>query len=1232
MKKNPGGALLFLLLLVGVTGSFAGITVYNIRDWRAYPSSTNNYAAVKSAVDAAMASGQPAEIRFEAGAIYRIGLPDGPNMQSQYALYIKNASHLVINGQGATLLITHPEIGGICSENSNNVKIKNIKIDYDPLPFAQGTVTAVNHAQYWFDLQVTNGFLEPDQPCFARSMSKWGLTVRDEADGGRRYGPTAVFAERWQKTGERLWRFYPVREGGGYKDPLIQSGLKPGDTFIHKAGNYAQAVAAIKCDSLLWENITVFASPGLAFFPHITSHHTIHNCHVKVKEGRIFSTNADGIHMRGSRGHVVIDSCSFEGMADDAINVHSSALSVQDQPSPDQVLVKKSSYSLHPGDELVLVRSATATVGQTVTVKTVKDAGRNWLVTLAGAIPPLTVGKGFASSDNFYNLSEAADPFVIRRCTFKDYRGRGILVSAHGGLIENNIFDLREGWGVILTYESTRWAEGPMAYDVTVRNNEFHGHGAPPPAILSMLYARQDNTDQVTTTVERPFHDLRIEGNRFYEYGAPVMELSNARNLHIRGNEVNCSEQATRPRAAYASIVLKNCADVIIDELDVQDKDPRHYAVVDIASDCARGEHIHIKNLEAAVHSSCNPVLDQRSLAQFYGNGKLAAYEFFTRHMGKGIAHIETPKQVFVGESLAEAVISFTATERIEPGGLVKLWCPNGATNPQLTKPGEPGFIWIETDTPVETELAVVNFWAQYNQKPADARRFVNVKLLHGLPTGKKLLFHWKNVRVDEHAGRFEGDRWCFQIAVDHNADGYAELIPNAPEIPKLPGPAIQLLARIASTAVKGEPVRLNVCAFDRFGNPATGYSSTLLFDCDQKGALLPQKGNLSQGSLQSEISFKEAGFFWIKVKSADGLAAESNPVEVFATDPGMRLYWGDLHVHTEMSADARASAHTVSSYHGSYNSGRYHYALDFQANADHHGFLQGNYGPEDWRIMQRISNEANETGKFVTLIAAELSGPKGDQNVYVAGDWIPFLNHDPADLVAREKDWAEVKGIECMCIPHHVSQSMRPWDWSRFEPSLQPVCEIFSNHGRAEFFANEPHYSGHGQATLQGRTWIDQLLAGKKLGAIASSDDHWARPGTCGLTGVWAPALTRPMIYEAIKTRRCYASTDARVILHFSADDAEMGQSISCTEPPLFKVRVAAPGIIQRLEVICNGETVYSSEPQKRQAKLTWREAALKNAFYYVRLTLAAEENVEISMKNRQQFVWSSPIWVKCL
>jgi hypothetical protein len=151
------------------------------------------------------------------------------------------------------------------------------------------------------------------------------------------------------------------------------------------------------------------------------------------------------------------------------------------------------------------------------------------------------------------------------------------------------------------------------------------------------------------------------------------------------------------------------------------------------------------------------------------------------------------------------------------------------------------------------------------------------------------------------------------------------------------------------------------------------------------------------------------------------------------------------------MSSDARSDAHTTSTYEGSYMIGRYRYFLDFQANTDHHDLTDMDYGLARSEEMKQITNHAYEPGNFVTLIANELSHGKGDQNVYFPGDDAPFLlanvQHHPYAV------WDTLAAYECFTVPHHVAQSMRPWQWENFNPELMGVVEFHGNH---------PHYSPH--------------------------------------------------------------------------------------------------------------------------------------------------------------------------
>ncbi|MGZ0654791.1 DUF3604 domain-containing protein [Coraliomargarita sp. W4R53] len=616
----------------------------------------------------------------------------------------------------------------------------------------------------------------------------------------------------------------------------------------------------------------------------------------------------------------------------------------------------------------------------------------------------------------------------------------------------------------------------------------------------------------------------------------------------------------------------------------------------------------------------------QRTFAE---KGCLETYSLLTRGRGLGLGALSCSEQHLTpGCSVDWVKVTYTSPKQgIAPGGAITLVVPPGPsyTKLQMEDADKPSHMRVEAAVPVELELQHPPFEIQ--EKCLVYKSHVQARLPKGLAAGEQITFVWQGVELDKHARRWGGDTWRFDIKVDHDADGWDEQLPDTMTLPKHTGPAKYLLVRAACMALVAEPVRLTVSAFDENWNPAQDYTGTVHFArLDGKTTGLPRAVTFTesdQGSILTEVTFEEAGYFWVTVQGEGDLFNRSNPVQIFTEEPERRLYWGDIHLHTEKSADARVWAHTTSTYEGSYNIGRYRYGLDFQANTEHHGLEQGNYSPAEWQEMQRITNAANDPGKYATIIANEYSHAEGDAIAYFKDNSIPFIAHPrdnhPVGL------YHDLRPTHCALVPHHFAQNMRPFDWDKnYDAELMPVCEIFSNHGRAECYKNEPHYSNHKVATIEGQTWVDQLQSGKKLGCICSSDDHWARPGTCGLMAAWSRSgLTREGVVNALQEpQACYGTTGDRSILYFDVEEREA--------QPHIQVCAAAGTEIEKLEIIRNGETVYEQVGDSLTMKANWTDTTKPDAcWYYVRLTLREQSVCEESMVNRKQFAWSSPVWI---
>ena len=121
------------------------------------------------------------------------------------------------------------------------------------------------------------------------------------------------------------------------------------------------------------------------------------------------------------------------------------------------------------------------------------------------------------------------------------------------------------------------------------------------------------------------------------------------------------------------------------------------------------------------------------------------------------------------------------------------------------------------------------------------------------------------------------------------------------------------------------------------------------------------------------------------------------------------------------------------------------------------------------------------------------------------------------------------------------------------------------------------------------------------------------------GIAAVLAKELTREAIFDAIRNRRCYASTGVRAIIEFTINGAMLGSEIRTGEERVIEVSVRAPFEIAKLDLVKNNQNHRSVEPGASRGSLSMVEPGSDDAdYYYVRVTMADGH-----------MAWSSPIWV---
>ena len=487
----------------------------------------------------------------------------------------------------------------------------------------------------------------------------------------------------------------------------------------------------------------------------------------------------------------------------------------------------------------------------------------------------------------------------------------------------------------------------------------------------------------------------------------------------------------------------------------------------------------------------------------------------------------------------------------------------------------------------------------------------------------------WGNV----HATNYE-----FPILTDKNGDGlFSKIIP-VPTIQITPREAKHFLITVPSLSQSGEILSAKITALGEYNNRDIKYAGSLAISCAD--ATDCGIGSTAIFSLNDSgrviLDFApSAGRHQLVAIDSLGGESKSNPFMVNDSLPEYRLYWGDIQNHTNIS-DGNGSVEDF------YDYARLVANLDFVSMTDH----DNTYGkfyltPEIWEMIRNAASDYNNEGDFVVFLGWEWTNEnRGHKHIIYPGDeGEPYSNKTyplPSDL------WTALKGETALTISHHVAWGSRKVDWNYRNDEFQRVVEIYSQHAANEYHLN-PLDAQRAGGRAPGHYVRDALAMGHKLGILASSDGHFGYPGNgwmwaptaldstsrgTGLTGVYANDLTRESLFEAIKARRVFGTTDHRTIIEFKANDAWMGSEIISDSIPNLTGRVESHTLIKNLEIVKFDGMNYSLIPlptarDTASINFSIRDFSFnRSSFYYLRVVSEGNTN--------DRFAWSSPVWVE--
>jgi hypothetical protein len=352
-------------------------------------------------------------------------------------------------------------------------------------------------------------------------------------------------------------------------------------------------------------------------------------------------------------------------------------------------------------------------------------------------------------------------------------------------------------------------------------------------------------------------------------------------------------------------------------------------------------------------------------------------------------------------------------------------------------------------------------------------------------------------------------------------------------------------------------------------------------------------------------------------------------------------LLRGNLHEHTENSNCWPAG--TDGTLHEDLRYGLYCEAYDFAGLTDHSYSLTEVY----WRKTLRMTEFYNDSPYFVALPATEwtlsnngnsaIGHGVGHRNIFfsdvsearkfIRNKEEVYSERDPETRISPKLwEFIHAHKIDCVAIPHHPADETHALDWDVHDEEIEPVVEIFQCRGNAEYRGAPRmiNVSRHRPMADTDKGFIDYALREKKyrLGFVASGDHNSMG---VGLACVWVKEVSRRGILEALRARRCFATTGDHIVVDFRVNGAWGGETAPAGSAVNMTFKVDGADDIARVEILRNSRVIHTHEPSSagRQAAGEWTDPSPKPEegvlYYYARVT-----------QKNNHLAWSSPVWVQ--
>ena len=562
MKKT----LLALSLLA--SSAYAEKVVVNMADYGLLPNQANSSTILHDALTKIKASVSPEDevtLRFGKGT-YTFNATDA----KAYEYYISNHdqsplrkigfhldgwTNLTLDGCGAEFLFTGRMIP-FYVVNCTNTTLCNFSVDFSDPQITQAEILSNTPEEGttfkmapWVKHRIgQNGRFEVYGSDWAMQPNSGMNFEKKTRHIAYQTGDLWVISDGVQDLGDNTYRAPQWKENK----------VKPGTIVTFRT--YYRPCPGIVLDhdnQTTLQDVNVHYAEGMGLIAQRCTDITLDGFNVCLrgkKDPRYFTTQADATHFSQCKGHIRSVNGLYEGMMDDAINIHGVYLKVKEVINAQTIrcaFEHGQAYGFAWGDVGDTIRFVSAYTmeehEEVYTIREIRPADKEtvkgckeFIITLSR---PMEKTLELATQDyGIENLTWTPTVYFAENVV-RNNRARGALFSSPRHTVcENNLFDHTSGTAILLCGDCNGWYESGSCKDVIIRKNKFVN-------ALTSYYQFTNAVISIYPEIPRLndqkqyFHsNIIIENNKFTTFDEPILYAKSVNGLVFRKNKIKRSK------------------------------------------------------------------------------------------------------------------------------------------------------------------------------------------------------------------------------------------------------------------------------------------------------------------------------------------------------------------------------------------------------------------------------------------------------------------------------------------------------------------------------------------------------------------------------------------------------------------------------------------------------------------------------------------------------------------